>query len=125
MKNKFTSKITFSNWKDVPIFNKRLASKEDVDNNLALFTTINSEGKPFEIVLPFCAYYFEEKTKRKISFIATQAEIANNEVIIGGIQIDGKTLVCTLPELEIIEDPDQSFFIFEPKTTWWKFWKKY
>ncbi len=122
MKNKLTSKMTLSNWKDVPIFNKRLATKDDVDNYEALFTMINTEGKLYQIDLPFCAKYTEEKTGKKTSVVAIQAEAVGNEIIIGVIQVNGETLVCTLSDLELIIDPDETFFKENQKNPWWKFW---
>ncbi len=122
MKKSFEHPITLGNWKDIPIFAGRLATKNDVESGKALFCTIEANGKLCEMDLPFCAFYTEKKTGEKVPIIAFQAEIANNEVIIGATEVNGETIVCTLSDLEIVQEPDQMFFASKHSKPWWKFW---
>ena len=122
MQKLLTLPITFGNWKEIPVFSGQLATKDDVDNGKALFSTIEAEGELCEMDLPFCAFYTEKETRKKFSIVAFQAETAHKEVIIGATKIDGETVVCVLSELEIINDPDQEFFTSKTKKPWWKLW---
>ena len=122
MQKNFTYPITINTWKNMPVFSGRLATKDDVDKNRAMFCSIEAGGKLYEMDLPFCAIYTEKKTRQKISVIAVQAEALHNEVAIGAVGMSGKDLVCILSELEIVRDPDQAFFLFTQRKPWWKLW---
>jgi hypothetical protein len=106
----FTRPITLDNWKKLPVFAGRLATKQDVDAYNAMFCTIEAGGKLSEINLPFCAIYTEKQTGKRFSVVAVQAESAHGEVVIGAIKVAGETLVCTLSDLEIVGHPDEAFF---------------
>ena len=114
--------ISLENWKSIPTFRGRLANKDDVNSGRAMFCTIEAGGDYYEVDLPFCAIYTEEKTGKKYSVIAVQVEKANDEVIVGVIGVDGMTRICTLSELEVVNDPNEEFFRFRKKP-WWIFGK--
>lgn len=122
MQKSFTYPITLNNWKNVPVFSGQLATKDDVNSNKAMFCTMEAEGKLCEMDLPFCAIYTEKKSGKKLSVVGVQAEIAHQEVIISAIKIDGETIVCTLSELDIVNNPDITFFTTKDTKPWWKFW---
>jgi len=122
MLKKFTYPVTSNNWKNIPTFSGRLATKDDVDKNVAMFCTVEAGEKLYEMDLPFCAIYTEKKTGERFSIIAVQAEAAHAEVVIGSVKISGETIVCLLSELEIVKNPDSAFFSITLRKPWWKLW---
>jgi len=126
MENKFvqewcTEPLTLENWKDIPVFTGRLATLNDLEEKKAIFCSIEAREKLCDLDLPFCAIFKGSRNMKKGPVVVVQAEFANNEVMIGAIRMNGKSLVCAFSELEIVNDPGIDFFSVPVKKTWWKF----
>jgi hypothetical protein len=106
--------VTFENWQDLPVFSGRLATKNDVHSRQAVFfTTPDSLRKIYNTKLPLFAICTDSGTGENFPVVVIQAEVFENDVLVGVVKLDGERLVCVLSELKIILNPDKSYFSVE------------
>jgi hypothetical protein len=60
--------------------------------------------------LPACAIHHDADTGRATPVVVIQVEAAPNQIIAGVRLLEGGYMICTLAELEIVEEPDERFF---------------
>lgn len=98
--------IEIDNWKSIQHISGQLAVEQDVKEGRAVFH-IDSQGgtlKPLDIVIPSLAYQIDQETGEKVLVVLIQGELVDDQQVVGVRYIDGGNGVCTLPEIEFIED---------------------
>jgi hypothetical protein len=94
-------------WREVPFLSGRLATEQDVVEGRAVFYTSNG-GTVSDLEIPFCALMNSDRGDA-VPVIAIQAEQAGDQIIVGVRFIHGGNGICTLPELQILEEPNALF----------------
>jgi len=108
--------IDVSRWRETPCISGRLATEADVKEGRAAFylggdpTTL----KTIPIKLPACAILRDADAKTETAVIVIQAEETPKMKIIGYRPIDGGNGICTIGELEFLNEPDERFGTKEP-----------
>lgn len=93
-------------WRDVPHLEGRLSSEEDVAAGRAVFRLDAARGKaaPATLALPRCGLQrLEDGVMRPV--VVIQAEVLNNETILGVRYLPGGGGVCALEEVELLDGP--------------------
>lgn len=104
--------LDINQWKTVPSISGRLATEVDVKEGRAVFYLDNAEeigAEPMSMILPGCAILKTEK--EPVPVVVIQAEKVEAQKYIGYRDLFGGNGICTLDELELIDGPDERFFI--------------
>ena len=101
-------KIDMAKWKDLPCLRGRPATEQDVKEGRAVFL-IPTGSTATDLQLPLCAIHKSEGD-RLTSVVAIQAEETGGQVIIGLRYLESGNGICTLPELEVLEEPNEFFW---------------
>ena len=99
--------IELESWRELPCICGRPATEADIAKGIAVFA-IPSGSSASEMQLPFCALQKMESGEN-IPVVAIQAEKTDGQTFIGVRYLEGGNGVCTLPELEMLDDPDSIF----------------
>ena len=108
MKEELWGSINLDTWKDTPCISNCVANENDIANGIAVFS-VPSGSRTFDIKLPRCVIQTEEDTGKKIPAIAIQAEEVGDDVYVGVRYLDGGNGACTLPEIELLDSPNELF----------------
>ena len=101
--------VDIQNWKNVPVVNGRMATKEETQNGTSLiFVDIEKypNAKVLDIKLPKLANYYNEITKRNDLIIVIQAIHINNDSIVGFRYLNGGNGSARLNEIEFLSDTE-------------------
>lgn len=60
--------------------------------------------------LPACAIHHDVDNGKARPVVVIQVERAPHQIIAGVRLLEGGNMICTLAELEIVEQPDERFF---------------
>ncbi len=101
-------KIELDNWREIPCITGKVATEEDINNGIAVFS-IPSGSKPYDVKLPLCAIQTDSETNKRVPCIAIQIEEADNGVFIGIRYLDGGNGVGTPEDIELYEEPNEEF----------------
>jgi len=102
--------IDVSDWRRTPVVSGRAATEQDVAEGRAAFYVPDGRSRPFHIPLPAPAIAREEGEGDPTPVIVIQAEqLDENTVAVGYRFLGGGNGVCTLPECEILSEPDARF----------------
>ena len=103
--------VDVNHWADVPSVSGRLAQEDDVKEGRAVFFLENPTDPvavPYPIRLPSCAILKEEDGSQT-PVVLIQAELLTDRVTLGYRPISGGNGIGALPEVEILERPDERF----------------
>jgi hypothetical protein len=99
--------IDLKNWRKTPIVEGRAATDRDVEEGRAVFAV---GGQPVELDLPSCAIVQEEDVGEPTPVILIQAErLDDGTVAVGFRLLEGGMGIATLPEVELLSEPDERF----------------
>lgn len=103
---KMTSKLNLENWENIPCIKNRVATKEDVENGIAVFVIENIEHKPHEINLPKLAFWndSENKTQKLVAII--QVEETSQGTVVGYKDFDENFGAGFLYEFKILDNKE-------------------
>lgn len=108
--------IDGADWQNTAVVSGRVAVEQDVKDGIAAFYIQDGSRVYSELNLP-CLARLRLEDGSAVDIVIVQTEYGPNaEVICGCKDFDGGEHVCTLPELEIIEENKQ-----RPS---WRFWSK-
>ena len=100
-------KIDMAKWKELPCLRGRPATEQDVKEGRAVFF-IPTGSTATDLQLPFCAIHKSEDDQLT-PVVAIQAEETDGPVIIGLRYLEGGNGIVTLPELVVLEEPNELF----------------
>ena len=99
--------VDITNWKDVPVVNGRMATKEETQNGTSLIF-IDAEKYPnakvLDIDMPKLARYYNEYSKREDLIIVIQAINVENDSIVGFRYLNGGNGSARLNEVRFLAD---------------------
>ena len=101
--------LTAADWQTAPAMSGRTATESDVHAGRAVFYT-SPAGAVHPMRLPVCAIHHDVDNGKATPVVVIQVEVAPDQIIAGVRLLEGGNMVCTLRELEIVEDPDERFF---------------
>lgn len=101
--------IDRTDWRNTPAIQGRVATKVEFEAGRASFY-IPEGSKPYPRPLPACAIHHEEGTGKMTPVVIVQAEVLPHMTVLGAVLPDGGSMVCTLPEVEWVPEPDEGFF---------------
>ena len=101
--------LTSASWRSVPSVQGRVATDADVQAGRAVFY-VPTGSKPYPLSLPVCAIHRDEETGKATSIVVIQAEEAPGQIVLGARPLEGGNMVCTLPEVELVQHPEEGFF---------------
>ncbi|WP_372802138.1 hypothetical protein [Lutibacter sp.] len=99
--------VDIQNWKNVPVVNGRMATKEETQNGTSLIfvdTKKYPNAKVLDLKLPKLANYYNEITRRNDLIIVIQAIHINNDSIVGFRYLNGGNGSARLNEIEFLSD---------------------
>jgi hypothetical protein len=101
--------VDISNWKDVPVVNGRMATKEETQNGTSLIfvdTEKYPDAKPLDMTMPKLAKYYNEYSKREDFIIIIQAVNIDNDSIVGFRFVNGGNGSARLNEVNLLSDSE-------------------
>ncbi len=99
--------ININNWKNVPVVNGRMATKEETQNGTALIfpdTLKYPNAKVLDITMPKLASFYNESSRRKELIIVIQAINVDNDSIVGFRYLNGGNGSARLKEVKFLSD---------------------
>jgi len=126
--------VDLADWKDVPVVNGRLCTKEESQNGTSLIFVDTAEypnAKPLDIKMPQLASIFNHSSQREETIIILQAVNIQNDSIVGFRYLNGGNGSARLDEIKIINENEakenlESRFVsidIEIKATQEEVWK--
>jgi hypothetical protein len=112
MSDELWGEIDIQHWRGVPHISGRVASEEDVQSGRAVFYLGNPDeigAQAYAIDLPQCAIITDEESGEQIPVIVIQSEQADDMIYVGYRYLGGGNGMCTLPEIELLSEPDDRF----------------
>ncbi len=103
-KNDLWGVIQIKSWAQTPAINGRVATIEDVNNGLAVYSSENDQAKPYDILLPKLAYLNDLDTNKKEIVVVIQVEITSKGEIAGYRNLNGGNGICLLSELKFLNE---------------------
>jgi hypothetical protein len=105
--------MDLEDWQLVPCVSGRVATEEDVHEGRASFYSPNTGeyvgNRVFQMSLPRLAIWKDEETASEVPVVVIQAEQAPEYVVVGFRLLDGSYGVCSLNELELVDELDPRF----------------
>jgi hypothetical protein len=114
MTDELWGEIDLQHWRDVPFISGRVALEEDVQAGRAVFYLGNADeigAQAYDIDLPRCAILTDEESGEVLPVIVIQVEQAEDVIYVGYRLLDGGNGMCTLPEVELLDEPDDRFTV--------------
>lgn len=105
-----TESIDIENWQSTPHISGRVATEDDVNSGIATFY-IPDGSFALDAQLPTCVIQIDEETNSRIPAVVIQAEQAGEQVYLGVKYLDGSCGVCSLDEVEQLDEPNHEFTI--------------
>jgi len=99
--------VDINNWKNVPVVNGRMATKEETRNGSSLIfvdTAKYPNAKPLDITMPKLASFYNENSKREDLVIIIQAINVDNDSIVGFRYLNGGNGSAKLNEVKFLSD---------------------
>jgi hypothetical protein len=101
--------VDITNWKNVPVVNGRMATKEETENGTSLIfvdTEKYPNAKPLDMTMPRLAKYYNEYSKREDFIIIIQAVNIDNDSIVGFRFVNGGNGSARLNEVNLLSDSE-------------------
>jgi len=99
--------VNIINWKNVPVVNGRMATKEETQNGTSLIfpdTLKYPNAKVLDITMPKLASFYNEYSKREDLIIAIQAINVDNDSIVGFRYLNGGNGSARLKDVKFLSD---------------------
>ena len=99
--------VDISDWKNVPVVNGRMATKEETRNGASLIfpdTLKYPNTKVLDITMPKLASYYNKSSKRDELIIVIQAINVDNDSIVGFRFLNGGNGSARLNEVKLLSD---------------------
>ena len=99
--------VDISNWKNVPIVNGRMSTKEETQNGISLIyidTLKYPNAKALDITMPKLASFYSKYSKREDLIIVIQAFKVNNDSIVGFRYLNGGNGSARLNEVRFLSN---------------------
>ena len=99
--------VDIANWKNVPVVNGRMATKEETQNGTSLIFVDQAkypDAKPLDMTMPQLAKFYSPYSKRDELVIIIQAIKINNDSIVGFRYLNGGNGSAHLNEINILHD---------------------
>jgi len=99
--------VNITNWKNVPIINGRMATKEETQNGTSLIFVDRLKypnAKALDIEMPKLASFYNEYSKREDLIIVIQAINVDNDSIVGFRYLNGGNGSARLKEVKFLSD---------------------
>lgn len=99
--------VDITNWKNVPIINGRMATKEETQNGSSLIfvdALKYPNAKVLDITMPKLASFYNEYSKREELIIVIQAINVDNDSIVGFRYLNGGNGSARLKEVRFLSD---------------------
>jgi hypothetical protein len=100
-------------WQTLPAISGTLATEKDVNSGRAVFYLEDPNeigAEPYNrLEMPHCAILLDGDTGKETPVVIIQAEKAEELTYIGYRFLSGGNGVCLLPELELLDGPDDRF----------------
>jgi hypothetical protein len=99
--------VDINNWKNVPVVNGRMATKEETQNGISLIfvdAEKYSDAKPLDITMPKLATFYNVYSKREELIIVIQAINIANDSIVGFRYLNGGNGSSRLNEIKFLSD---------------------
>ncbi len=99
--------VDIANWKNVPVINGRMATKEEAQNGTSLIFVDAKKypnAKVLDMTMPKLARFYNEYAKREDLVIVIQAIDVNNDSIVGFRYLNGGNGSARLKEVQFLSD---------------------
>ena len=99
--------VDITNWKDVPVVNGRMATKEETQNVTSLIfvdTKKYPNAKPLDMVMPQLAKFYNQSSRREELIIVIQAINVDNDSIVGFRYLNGGNGSAKLSEVQLLSN---------------------
>ena len=99
--------VDLLNWKNVPVVNERLATKEETQNGTSLIfvdTEKHPDAKPLDIKMPKLARFYNVSTKKEELIIVIQAVKISNDAVVGFRYLNGGNGSARLNEVTFLTE---------------------
>ncbi len=99
--------VDINNWRNVPVVNGRMATKEEAQNGTSLIFIDSKEypeAKPLDMTMPKLARYYSDNTKREELIIVIQAIQVLDDSIVGFRYLNGGNGSARLNEITFLND---------------------
>jgi len=99
--------VDINNWKNVPVVNGRMATKEETQNGTSLIfpdTLKYPNAKVLDITMPKLASFYNDYSKREDLIIIIQAINIDNDSIVGFRYLNGGNGSARLKEVKLLSD---------------------
>jgi len=116
--------VNIINWKNVPVVNERMATKEETQNGTSLIfpdTLKYPNAKVLDITMPKLASFYNEYSKREDLIIVIQAINVDNDSVVGFRYLNGGNGSARLKDVKLLSDneiemiPESNFFSYNIK----------
>ncbi len=101
--------VNIKDWKNVPVVNGRMATKEETQNGTSLINVDMSKypnAKPLDMKMPRLARFFNYSSQKEEFIIVIQALNISNDSIVGFRYLNGGNGSARLNEITFIEESD-------------------
>ena len=101
--------VDINNWKNVPVVNGRMATREETQNGTSLiFVDLEKypDTKPLDIKMPKLARYFNENSGKEEIIIVIQALEVSNDSVVGFRYLNGGNGSAFLDQVKFLSDKE-------------------
>lgn len=101
--------VDIENWKNIPVINGRMATKEEVQTEASLiFVDLKKypKAKPLNIEMPKLAKFYNESSRREELIIVIQALNIDNDSIVGFRYLNGGNGSARLNEVKFLAEEE-------------------
>jgi len=101
--------IDITDWKNVPVVNGRMPSKEETRNGTSLIFVDpekHPDAKPLDMQMPQLAKFYNRNSGKEEHIILIQAVTISNDTIVGFRYLNGGNGSAHLKEVEILSDSE-------------------
>jgi hypothetical protein len=104
--------INEADWQALPYVTGRVGTHDDIADGSAVFSIeTDKPHAPHPLALPCCA--LEHRSDGSVAAVVViQAEAFNGKIFLGVRYIGGGNDVCTLDEIELLQEPTNGFFAY-------------
>ena len=101
--------VNIDNWKNVPVVNGRMATKEETQNGTSLiFVDLEKypDTKPLDIKMPKLARYYNRNSRKEELIIVIQALKISNDSVVGFRYLNGGNGSSYLDKVKFLSDEE-------------------
>jgi len=101
--------VDIVNWKDVPVVNGRMPTKEEASNGTSLIfvdTLKYPKAKPLDVIMPKLAKFYNQSSNKEETIILIQAVNIQDDSIVGFRYLNGGNGSAHLRDVTILTDEE-------------------